>query len=81
MKWPAPQLTFHVSRLTFHASRFIVSTAVFRFNQRNPLFPGTQLRIVFNLLTCGIRCQELRSQSGTKPGNLRHGKVGVCQEV
>jgi len=70
------------SRFTFHASRFIVSTAVFRFNQRNPLFPGTQLRIVFkSLLTWGIRCQELRSQSGTKPCNLRNGKVGVCQEV
>ena len=67
---------------SFCPGGFIVATAVFRFNQRNPLFPGTPLRIGFkNLLTGGIRCQELRSQSGTKPGNLRHGKVGVCQEV
>ena len=30
MKWPAPQLTFHVSRFTLTFHRFIVSTAVFR---------------------------------------------------
>ena len=73
---PAP------SYFSFCPGGFIVATAVFRFNQRNPLFPGTQWRIGFkNLLTGGIRCQELRSQSGTKPGNLRHGKVGVCHEV
>ena len=65
---------------SFCPGGFIVATAVFRFNQRNPLFPGTQWRIGFkNLLTGGIRCQELRSQSGTKPGNLRHGKVGYVR--